>query len=272
MADWRDRRISLAGRGALMGMAGAPVTSGAVPVYVSGVLITARAVAGLTGVDVGVPVLIQRVGSSWWALAVAGAAPVAPPPATTPPSGGGDTAPAPKPVTTTGSLVVAPVATSTWRDGHWRTDIGPSTSADTYQGRYSSSGYGSSSGFAFYGSKPHSLTGATCTKATVRLRRLSSGDYGKRAPTLRLVTETARPSGFPTVNESVTGPSLGVAGQVSPSETAFVLPTSWGQALMDGARGGLGIVISGDSPYIRLAGRGSWSAAWVLTLYWRRTS
>lgn len=271
MADWRDRRVSLAGRGALMGMAGGSVASGAVPVYVNGVLITARAVSGLSGVSSGTPLLIQRVGSSWWALAAAPAAPAAPPTNSTPPTGGGgDSAPPPKPVVTTGSLVIAPVATSTWRDSGWRTDIGPSTSADTYQGRYSGSGFGSSSGFAFYGSKPHTLSGATCTKATVRLRRLSSGDYGLRAPTLRLVTQTTRPGSFPTLNESTAGPALGVQGQVSPSESTFSLPTSWGQALVDGTRGGIGMVISGDSPYIRLAGRGSWSAAWTLTIYWRR--
>ncbi|MFI0900556.1 hypothetical protein [Streptomyces sp. NPDC020983] len=272
MADWRDRKVRLAGRGALMGMAGGPVASGAVPVYVSGVLITARAVAGLSGVAVGTPLMLQRVGSSWWAVAAAAAAPSVPPATATPPDGdSGDAAPPPKPVTTTGSLVVAPVATSSYRDGHWRTDIGPSTSADTIQGRYSGSSYGSSSGYAFYGSKPHTLSGATCTKATVKLRRLSSGDYGLRAPTLRLVTQTTRPSGAPTLNESTSGPSLGVQGQVSPSETTFTLPTSWGQALIDGTRGGIGMVISGDTPYIRLAGRGSWSAAWTLTLYWRRS-
>jgi hypothetical protein len=271
MADWRDRRVSLAGRGALMGMAGGTVASGAVPVYVNGVLITARAVSGLSGVSSGTPLLIQRVGSTWWAMAAAPAAPAAPPTNSTPPTGGGgDSAPPPKPVVTTGSLVVAPVATSTYRDGSWRTDIGSSTSADTYQGRYSGSSFGTNVGVAFYGSKPHTLSGATCTGATVRLRRLSSGDYGLRAPTLRLVSQTTRPGGAPTLNESTSGPSLGVQGQVSPSESTFSLPTSWGQALADGTRGGLAISISGDSPYIRLAGRGSWSAAWTLTIYWRR--
>ncbi|MFR9800650.1 hypothetical protein ACL02U_32865, partial [Streptomyces sp. MS06] len=183
----------------------------------------------------------------------------------------GDTAPAPKPTTTTGSLVCTPVATSTWRDGHWRTDIGSSTSADTFQGRYSGSSYGRNSGFAFYGSKPGTLSGATVTKATLKLRRLTSGDYAARSPTMRLVGESTRPSSYPTLHESTTGPALGVYGKVSPGEATWSMPTSWGQALVDGTRGGIGIVISSDSPYIRLAGRSSWSAAWTLTLYWTRT-
>jgi hypothetical protein len=42
--------------------------------------------------------------------------------------------------------------------------------------------------------------------------------------------------------------------------------------MVDGTRGGLCITVSSDDPYIRLAGRSSWSAAWTLTLYWRRSS
>lgn len=254
-----------------MAIAGAAVASGAVPAYVHGVQITVRAVGGLSGVAAGTPLLVQKVGSTWWAIAAVPAAPSVPPTNSVPPAVDiGDPPPAPKPVTTTGALVVSPVATSSWRDGGWRTDIGSSTSADTYQGRYSGSGYGASTGFAFYGAKPHTISGATCTAATVRLRRLSSGDFGKRAPTLRLVSQATRPGSFPTLNETTTGPALGVQGQVSPSDATFALPTAWGQALIDGTRGGLAIAISGDTPYIRLAGRSSWSAAWVLTIYWRR--
>ncbi|MEU1596214.1 hypothetical protein ABZ468_25980 [Streptomyces sp. NPDC005708] len=273
MGDFADTRVSLAGQGTLVGVA---LTAGSTACIagVAGLQITVRIVAGLT-VTVGSPLLILRKGSTYWAIATFGAAPAVPPspplPSDTPPSSG-DPAPAPKPVTTTGTLTCPPIATSTWRDGHWRTDIGSSTSADTYQGRYSGSGFGRMSGFAFYGSKPRSIAGATVTKATVKLRRLTSGDFGKRSPTLRLVSQSTRPGGFPTLNESTTGPALGVRGQVSPSEATFQLPTAWGQAMVDGTRGGLAISISSDDPYIRLAGRGSWSAAWTLTLYWRRSS
>lgn len=272
MADLADTRVSLAGQGALYGTALTASASGACLAYVAGIQVTVRVVPSLT-VAAGATLLILRRGSTYWAIANLTAAPSVPP---TPPAEEtpttSDPAPAPKPTITTGTLVCTPVATSTWRDGKWRTDIGSSTSADTYQGRYSGSSFGRSSGFAFYGSKPRSLSGATVTKATVRLRRLTSGDFGRRTPTLRLVSQSTRPSSFPTLNETTSGPSLGVAGQVSPSEATFTLPTSWGQAMVDGTRGGLCITVASDSPYIRLAGRGSWSAAWTLTLYWRRSS
>ncbi|MFB7595767.1 hypothetical protein [Streptomyces sp. NPDC056160] len=274
MADFADTRVSLAGQGALVGIASTDASGGACLADVGGIRVTVRVPPSLT-VTAKQNLLILRRGSTYWAINTLTAAPVIPPPPPPPADdtpNNSDPPPPPKPTTTTGTLVCTPVATSTWRDGSWRTDIGSSTSADTYQGRYSGSGYGRMSGFAFYGSKPRTLSGATITKATVRLRRLVSGDYGRRSPTLSLVTQSTRPSSFPTLNESTAGPGLGVINQVSPWETTFTLPTSWGQAMADGTRGGLAISISSDDPYMRLAGRGSWSAAWTLTLYWRRTS
>lgn len=274
MADIAGARVSLAGQGTLVGVAASDASAGACLVTVAGIQVVARVVTGVTVVT-GDTVLILRRGSAYWVLGVIGSAPSTTPAPTasdTQPPDTGDTAPAPKPTTTTGSLTCHPVATSTWRDGHWRTDIGSSTSADTYQGRYAHSSYGRNSGFAFYGSKPRTLAGTTITKCTIRLRRLTSGDYGKRSPTLRLVSEATRPSSYPTLNETAAGPALGVYGKVSPWDATFTLPDSWGQAMVDGTRGGLAITIGSDDPYIRLAGRGSWSAAWTLTLYWRRTS
>ncbi|MFI5973502.1 hypothetical protein [Streptomyces sp. NPDC051452] len=275
MADFADTRVSLAGQGTIEAVAVTTAVSGACLASIGGIQVTVRTVTGLS-FSVGDKLLIARRGSTYWALAAYSAAPALPP---TPPAAGdppvtslGDSSPPPKPTTTTGSLVCTPTATSTWRDGSWRTDTGSSTSADTFQGKYGGSSLGRNSGFAFYGSKPRSLSGATVTKATVRLRRLTSGDYGKRSPTLRLVSQSTRPGGFPTLNESTAGPALGVQGHVSPSEVTFTLPTSWGQAIVDGSRGGLCITVSSDDPYIRLAGRSSWSAAWTLTLYWRRSS
>lgn len=148
----------------------------------------------------------------------------------------------------------------------WRTDLGPVNTADTYQGRYSGSSFGRMTGCAFYGSTPRSLAGATVTRATIRVRRLSSGDYAARTATLRLVSQSTRPSGAPTLNETTSGPSLAV----NATNDAFVIPNSWAQAMVDGTRGGLAISISADTPYIRLAGRASWSAAWTLTINWRR--
>lgn len=273
LADWADTRISLAGQGALFGTALTASASGACLGDIGGVQVTVRCVPSVT-VAAGNTLLIVRKGSIYWAIAVLTGAPALPssPPDVAPARPPSDPSPAPKPTVATGSLVCTPVATSTWRDGHWRTDLGSSTSMDAYQGRYGGSGYGRNSGFAFYGSKPRSIAGATVTKATVRLRRLTSGDYGKRTPTLRLVSESTRPGSFPTLNESTAGPALGVQGQVSPSEATFQLPTSWGQAMVDGSRGGLCITVASDDPYMRLAGRSSWSAAWTLTLYWRRSS
>lgn len=167
---------------------------------------------------------------------------------------------------TTGTLTCPPVATATFRDGKWRTDIGSTNSADTYQGRYSGSGFGRMTGCAFYGSKPRTIVGATVTKAVIRDRRLSGGDFAKRTATLRLVSQSTRPSGAPTLNESTNGPSLAV----NTTNNAFAIPNAWAQAMVDGTRGGLAIHVNSDSPYIRFAGRGSWSAAWTLTISWRR--
>jgi hypothetical protein len=270
MPDFRDLKASLTGTGPLIGYADSTVSSGACVATVAGIQIAVRTVAGLT-VAVGDKLLIQRVGTTYWATSVAAAAPAVPPP--TPPAAEGkpdtgDPAPAPKPTVRTGSLVCSPVATASYRDGKWRTDIGPTNDADTFQGRYGGSSYGRSTGCAFYGSKPRSLAGATVTKATIRVRRLSAGDFAARTATLRLVSQSTRPAGAPTLNETTSGPSLAV----NSTNNAFVIPDSWAQAMVDGTRGGLAISISSDSPYIRFAGRGSWSAAWVLTIYWRRSS
>lgn len=271
-AKWADNRVSLAGLGSLIGVARSASSGGACLADVGGIQITARVVAGLV-VATGNSLLINRVGSSYYVQAVLQATPSVPP---TPPAPDedapqpdtGDSAPAPKPVVKTGTLVCTPVATSTWRDGKWRTDIGSSTSADTYQGRYGGSSFGRNHGFAFYGSKPRSIAGATVTKATLKMRRLTAGDFAARTPTLRLVTQATRPGGFPTLNETTSGPALAV----NTTTTAFAIPNSWAQAMVDGTRGGLAVSIGSDSPYIRLAGKSSWSAAWTLTISWRRTS
>lgn len=269
MADWSDVRVSTAGKGTLLGRADSTVSGGACTATVGGIQNTVRAVTGLT-VAVGDTLLIHRVGSAYWAVGVAAAAPAVPLPAPTPPDvtppDSGDSAPIPKPVVTTGTLTCPPVSTATYRDGKWRSDTGPTDSADTYQGRYAGSSYGRMTGCAFYGSKPRSIAGATVTRATLRARRLSSGDFAARTATLRLVSQSTRPGGAPTLNESTSGPSLAV----NATNNSFVIPNSWAQAMVGGTRGGLAISISSDDPYIRLAGRGSWSAAWTLTISWRR--
>lgn len=267
MPDFADTRTSLAGLGTLSGTALSASSGGACLAQVAGVPITVRTMVGVT-VATGNQLIIVRRGSSYFAVGVVQGAPAIPatqdPLATPPPS---DPSPLPKPVTTTGTLTCTPVSTATYRDGSWRTDIGSVDSADTFQGRYSGSSFGVNSGFAFYGSKPHTIAGATCTKATLHARRMSgAGVYAAQAPTLRLVTQKTRPGGAPTLNETTAGPSLAVGA----TTTTFALPTSWGQALIDGTRGGIGMAISSDTPYIQWAGRASWSGAWVLVLSWRR--
>ncbi|MCQ9178737.1 hypothetical protein KMT30_06765, partial [Streptomyces sp. IBSBF 2953] len=206
MADWADTRVSLAGQGTLRGRALSTASGGACSANIGGIQVTVRTVVGLT-VAVGDTLLIQRSGSLYYAIAVAAAAPSTDPtPApvdTTPDTG--DTAPTPKPAVTTGSLTCAPVSTATYRDGSWRSDGASVNAFDTYQGRYAGSAYGRMTGCAFYGSKPRTLSGATVTKATVRLRRLTSGDFARRTATLRLVSQATRPSGAPTLNESAAG-------------------------------------------------------------------
>lgn len=267
MADWADTRVSLAGQGTLVGKAVTAPSGGAFLARINGIDVTTRVANGVS-ISSGNTVLMVRMGSVHWAIATLPAAPVVAP---TPPDPGGDddvsgdSAPAPKPVVTTGTLTCVPVATATYRSG-WRSDGDPVNSFDTYQGRHAASSFGRMTGCAFYGTKPRSLAGATVTRATLKARRLSGGDYAARTTTLRLVTQSTRPAGAPTLNESTSGPSLAVDA----TTTGFVIPNSWAQAMVDGTRGGLAIHVDSDTPYIRLAGRGSWSAAWALTISWRR--
>ncbi|MEH0552592.1 hypothetical protein [Streptomyces sp. B21-101] len=255
---------------ALVGVAQSASASGACAASVAGLSVILRVPPALT-VAIGDLLLIVRRRSVYYAVTVLPAAPtVTPTPAA--PSGNepdtGDATPPTKPTVKTGALICVPVATATYRDGSWRSDGDPVNGFDTYQGRYAGSSFGRMTGCAFYGTKPRSLSGATVTKATLKAKRLSGGDFAARTPTLRLVSQSTRPGGAPTLNESTSGPSLAV----NATTTSFTIPTAWAQAMVDGTRGGLAMSVASDSPYIHFAGRGSWSAAWTLTIYWRRSS
>lgn len=217
---------------------------------VNGTATTVQVARDLT-VASGDVLVVAQIGSQWFALGrVFAAAPTAV---------DNDPAPEPKPVVTTGTLVIAPVETRSWRPSYgWRTD-----NTDVYQGEYG--GWGNHTGSIFYGRKPRSLAGATVTKATIRVRRLSAGAYAPQATTLRLLTEATRPSGAPSLGASTAGPSLGVGDTAT-----FTLPDSWAQQLVDGTAGGLAFYDGGGSPYVRFAGRGSWSPAFTLAISWRR--
>lgn len=290
MARFSDNRPDMSGQGTLVARALSTVINGACLAAVDDVEFAVRVVSGLT-VAVGNQLLIMRHGSVRWAVGIVTAAPTvpptatildpdlpgspspAPPPAPDPPKPGKKPPapappkpPPPKPKVTTGTLVCPAVQTACYRNGKWRDDIGPINSTDLYQGRYAGSSYGRNIGVAFYGTKPRTLAGATITKVVLKVKRLTAGDYAARTPTLWLTTQASRPGGSPTLNESTAGPSLAV----NQTNNGFVLPTSWGTALVNGSRGGIAVNVNADNPYMHFAGRGSWSAAFTLTLYWRR--
>ncbi|WP_435589813.1 hypothetical protein [Micromonospora aurantiaca (nom. illeg.)] len=202
-------------------------------------------------VAVGDVLLVERIGAQWFTVQrLFTAAPAVV---------DNDTPPPPKPTVTTGTLVISPVETRSYRPNWgWRTDT-----TDVYQGEFGSNG--NHTGCAFYGRKARSLAGATVTKATIRVKRLSAGTYAGQPTTLRLLSQSTRPGGAPTLGSSTAGPSLAVG-----ATGTFTIPDSWGQAMVGGSAGGLALFQADGSPYVRYAGRGSWSPAFTLALSWRR--
>lgn len=198
--------------------------------------------------------LVSRVGSEWYVIQRFYTTP-----ATLPDN---DAAPPPKPVVTTGTLVVSPVETRSYRNtGYvgWNFDT-----TSVYQGQYG--GNGLYTGCVFYGSKPRSLAGATVTGANFRVRRLTGGTYAAQTATMRLMTNTVRPGGAPTLTSSATGPRLAV----NTTFDTFAIPNSWAQGMVDGSAGGIAFYVAGGSPYIRFAGRSDWTAAFTLSIRWQR--
>jgi len=222
---------------------------------VDGVEVTVQCARDLT-VATGDVLMLALFGAQWFAV---GRAYTAAPADTAP---GNVQAPLPKPTMIIGTTVISPVETRSYRSGGWRSD-----NDDVYQGQYA--GNGNHTGCAFYGNKPRSLTGVTVTSARIKVRRPDAGGaFAAQATTLRQVTQKTRPAGAPTLTGSTSGPSLRRGETVD----SFAIPTSWGQDFVDGVAGGLAVFDSTGSPYVILAGRGRWSAAFVLTLSWRRTT
>lgn len=143
------------------------------------------------------------------------------------------------PTPTTTTVRLSPKATGTTRGGSVRPDT-----SDLYQGDWT--GRGINSGMAVY--KARQLTG-TVTACSVRIKRLDAGVYAAQSPTLRLMTQNSL-VGSPTWQDSQSGPAMKV-GDVR----TVTLPDSWGQALINGTAGGIGIHVAGSSPYVRLAGK-----------------
>lgn len=219
---------------------------------INGVDTTVQVARDLT-VGAGDVMVVMKFGGQWFAVCRVY------PAATTPPADPGPSPPPTRPTVTTGTLVVTPVETRSHRTSGWRMDT-----TEVIQGQYG--GWGNHTGVAFYGTKARSLTGATVTDATVRFRRVTGGAYGARQSTLRLVTQTTRPAGAPTLGASTAGPSIAVG-----STTTFDIPVSWAQAMVDGTAGGLAVFDSSGAPYIRYAGRAEWGGAFALTIKWRRS-
>lgn len=252
MSDFADVKVSVAGRGSVIGMCTSTVSSGFAGVKVGDVAISVAVARGLSPA-VGDPVLLVRSGSKYVLTSIL--APSTPSSPEAP-----DDSPPPNPGNTNGTLVVSPIETRTYRPSSW-TQSGDDS---VYQGEYG--GYGLNTGAVFYGTKPRSLAGATVTSATVAVRRIRGGAYAAQTATLRLMTNATRPSGAPTLTSSTTGPSLAV----DQTNSAFTVPTAWVQAMVDGTSGGLAVYDADGSPYMKFAGRGDWSGAWVLKINWTR--
>lgn len=236
-----------------IGVATAAKTGSTAPVTIGRQTVTCQVARDLT-VAAGDPVILNKVGSVWYVIGrLYASAPIPPDESSAPPP--------PKPSTVTGTLVVSPVETRSYRSGGWRTD-----NDDVYQGQYG--GNGNHTGCAFFGTKPQSLDGATVTSATIKVKRQAAGGItAAQSTTMRLVTQKTRPSGAPTLTSSTSGPSLKWG-----ASTTFTIPTAWAQAMVDGTAGGIAFFDSGGSPYVIFEGRGDWSSAFTLTINWSRTT
>lgn len=238
-------------RGTALGVAVSNKSGSTITANVNGRNVTVQVARDLT-VAANDTVLLNKVGSQWfvvqrlWSTA----------PATLPTN---PDLPNPQPSIVTGELVVPPMETRSRSNGIWRTDTD-----DVIQGSIGS--YGTHFGCAFYGTLPQSLAGAVVQSARLYVRRLTGGPAPAREATLRLVTETTRPANDPTLTSSTTGPAL----RAEEETQSFAVPASWAQSMVDGIAGGLAVYVAGGDPYLRFAGRGTWSAGWTLVITWQR--
>jgi hypothetical protein len=220
-------------------------------VWINGTTTTVKVARDLTVAQNDL-LLIQRTGMFWVAIQRLGTA------AVTPQTGQGQ-APPPKPPVVYGNTPFGPVETRSYQATRWRTD-----NDDVYQGQYG--GNGNHTGCAFYGNGPRSLAGATVNGAYIQVRRkLGGGITAAQSTTLRLVTQSTRPGGAPTLTSSTAGPSL-AWGQAQ----AYGIPASWAQSMVDGTAGGLALFVGGGSPYVILDGRSHYGPSFTLTIIWQR--
>jgi hypothetical protein len=166
----------------------------------------------------------------------------------------------PNPATISGVLTITPVSMGTWYPVAGWKDL------QIWQGKHNAAAENATAA-VYYGDKPAALAGATVTGA--RLEQLVGGSHTPATTaTLRLLTEKARPVGAPTLGASTTGPP-------TPNESSypisFTVPTAWGQAMVDGTAGGIGMYSATGSPYVTYLSRTYFPAAWTLVLDWTRT-
>jgi hypothetical protein len=239
---------------AVIGVCTAAKSSGLVTVKVGAQIVSAQCPRDLT-VAAGDTVALLVIGSAYWVVQRY----------FTTATGGTDPSTAPEPpgapTNVQGTSTFLPTKTASWRDtfGGWRTD-----NDSIYQGEYS--GNGNHIGCAFYGGQVKTLVGKTVLSAYIKASRLSGGQFAAAATTLGHITESSKPSGMPTFGGSFTGPNLAVGA----TSTKIMIDTSLAQSLVDGTYGGLGIHISGSTPYIKLAGLSDYSGSFALTINWTR--
>jgi hypothetical protein len=226
-------------------------TGSLVPIDIDGVQVQVQCARDLAPAA-GDVLTLSRFGGLWVATGRVYAAAVAM-------GSSGAVGPNPNALGTAGTLTVPPVETRSYRSTGWRTDT-----TQTIQGEYQ--GNGNHTGCAFYGPSPRSLAGAVVTSASVAVRRAGGGAYGASSTTLRLVTQSTRPGGAPTLTSTTAGPSLPINTQ----HLTFPVPAAWVQAMVDGTAGGLAVFVGGGSPYVRLDGIREWGPAWTLTINWSR--
>lgn len=243
------REIGRPGLRLRVGEVTAGLSGGRITVLVDESSLKLPSVRGYTP-TVGDQVLVLLRGQGGYVVGALGSAPP-PPPAPEDPVNPWKPPPPEDPVK--GSDPFKPVFTGSYRGG-WRGDT-----RNLYQGDWS--GRGVNTGAAYFGLGPRGLRGATATRVRITLERLSGGIYGGQSPTLRLLTDKKKPAGAPAeVGPSTAGPSLDIG-----ERRTFDLPVAWGQSMIDGNSGGVGIRVAGSSPYIQLNG-----ARIVLRIDWRK--
>lgn len=151
--------------------------------------------------------------------------------------------------------------------GGWRPDTTPAWWTDQpSQGYYA---YPSQvyQGAWFYGSSAFSsIAGRSCTSLTLRVSRPSVGGIsGAVTLYVRLHRNATKPASAPSWHSIA---AKAYAGPAWGGTTTITLPTSWGQALIDGTARGVGLYYSGSSQYAKLNNLATDSQCGRLTLGW----